>query len=149
MGVSQPRLTRSGCRATPTSRTVVRVVCVGQETGAWPPPTPTTPPRTQDQPAGEPGEPTSFARINRTKPLDFVSIGWSLRRLSTTKGGQPTAASFGSLWMTLAALLWRSHRAAHLSGTAGAGDAPAPPRAWLEFWPMSQATVLTARLRLL
>lgn len=50
--------------------------------------------------------------------------------------------------MTLAALPERSHRAAHLSGTAGAEEAPAPRRAWLGFWPMSQATVLTARLRL-
>lgn len=66
---------------------------VGQETGARPPPTPTTPPRTQDQPAGEPGEPTSLAQINRTKPLDFVSIGWSPRPLRAPAGHRDHAVS--------------------------------------------------------
>lgn len=42
--------------------------------------TPTAHPRTPNQPAGEPDEPTSPTQINKTKPLDFVAIGWSIRR---------------------------------------------------------------------
>src|SRR3954462_930726 len=53
---------------------------VGQETGARPPPTPAAqPPHTDNQPAGEPGEPITHDHNQETKPLDFVPIGWSYR----------------------------------------------------------------------
>jgi hypothetical protein len=58
----------------------------------------THPPHTKTkQPAGEPGEPISPAQLNKAKPLDFVPIGWSFRRVSLLRVGDVRCNHYGDM----------------------------------------------------
>ena len=80
---------------------------VGQETGARPSHANDATPHT-NQPAGEPGEPTPPAQINKTKPLDFVPIGWSLRRQTLSRNAANLARVAQALY-SFAALRSNTH----------------------------------------